>query len=120
MHEKNLSVDLSAFKPLRVPQRPVDPGPFPAHLIDVPGLVGEVVAYNLATATRHPPAAGPGPGRVFRGKAYADCKRNRVLDQPCVSVYGTTVPEHFFESLTADSLNDVPAACQHEAFTTSQ
>jgi len=43
---------------------------------------------------------------VFRGKAYADPKRNKVIDQPCVSVYGTTVPEHFFESLTADSLSD--------------
>lgn len=43
---------------------------------------------------------------VFRGKAYADKKRNKVVDQPCVSVYGTTVPEHFFESLTADSLAD--------------
>ncbi len=43
---------------------------------------------------------------VFRGKAYADKKRNKVVDQPCVSVYGTTVPEHFFESLTADSLSD--------------
>jgi hypothetical protein len=43
---------------------------------------------------------------VFRGKAYADKKRNKVVDQPCVSVYGTTVPEHFFESLTTDSLAD--------------
>ena len=43
---------------------------------------------------------------VFRGKAYADAKRSKVIDQPCVNVYATTVPEHFFESLTADSLND--------------
>jgi len=43
---------------------------------------------------------------IFRGKAYADAKRNKVVDQPCVSVYGTTVPEHFYESLTADSLSD--------------
>ncbi len=43
---------------------------------------------------------------VFKGKAYADAKRNKVVDQPCVSVYGTTVPEHFYESLTADSLSD--------------
>ncbi len=43
---------------------------------------------------------------VFRGKAYAEHKRNKVVDQPCVSVYGTTVPEHFFESLTPDSLSD--------------
>lgn len=43
---------------------------------------------------------------IFRGKAYAEHKRNKVVDQPCVSVYGTTVPEHFFESLTPDSLSD--------------
>lgn len=43
---------------------------------------------------------------IFRSKAYADAKRNKVIDQPCVSLYGTTVPEHFFESLTADSLSD--------------
>jgi len=43
---------------------------------------------------------------VFRGKAYADAKRNKVIDQPCVSVYGTTVYEHFYQSLTPDSLAD--------------
>jgi len=29
-----------------------DPGPFPEHLLRVPGLIEQVVAYNLATATR--------------------------------------------------------------------
>lgn len=43
---------------------------------------------------------------VFRGKAYADARRNKIIDQPCVSVYGTTVPEHFFQSLTAEGLSD--------------
>lgn len=43
---------------------------------------------------------------VFRGKAYADKNRNLTVDQPCVSVYGTTVPCHFYESLTAESLGD--------------
>ena len=200
-------------------ERPPDPGPFPQHLLAVPGFIADVVAYNLATATRPQPTlalaaaiclqsvlaarkvrdergnrtnvycvgvAPSGAGKdharkvnknilfqaglnrlegnedlasdaglvtavehqpailfqldefgrflrtigdpkkaphlfnllgalmklfssadtVFRGKAYADKKRNRVVDQPCVSVYGTTVPEHFFESLTIDSLND--------------
>ncbi|MGD9691070.1 MAG: DUF3987 domain-containing protein [Phycisphaerales bacterium] len=220
-------VDLSGFDPerRRVPgerphsERPPDPGPFPDHLLRVPGFIEQVVAHNLATATRPQPvlalAAGiclqavlaarkvrdergnrtnvycvgvapSGAGKdnarkfnknilfaadmvehegnedlasdaglvtaveaepavlfqidefgrflrtigdpkkaphlfnvltalmklyssadtVFRGKAYADKKRNKVVDQPCVSVYGTTVPEHFFESLTADSLSD--------------
>ncbi|GJQ30455.1 MAG: hypothetical protein HBSAPP03_23390 [Phycisphaerae bacterium] len=220
-------VDLSGFDPerRRAPgerprsERPADPGPFPDHLLGVPGLIEQVIAHNLATATRPQPvlalAAGiclqavlaarkvrdergnrtnvycvgvapSGAGKdnarkvnknilfaadmvehegnedlasdaglvtaveaepailfqidefgrflrtigdpkkaphlfnvltalmklyssadtVFRGKAYADKKRNKVVDQPCVSVYGTTVPEHFFESLTADSLSD--------------
>jgi len=43
---------------------------------------------------------------TFRGKAYADRKRNKVIDQPCVCLHGTSVPEHFYESLTASSLND--------------
>jgi len=43
---------------------------------------------------------------IFRGKAYADRKRNKVIDQPCVCLHGTSVPEHFYESLTAASMND--------------
>jgi len=199
--------------------RPPDPGPFPEHLLHVPGLIEQVIVFNLATATRPQPVlalaaaiclqavlaarkvrdergnrtnlycvgiAPSGAGKdharkvnknvlfqaglnehdgnedlasdaglvtaveqqpavlfqidefgrflrtigdpkkaphlfnvltalmklyssadtVFRGKAYADKKRNKVIDQPCVSVYGTTVPDHFFESLTAESLSD--------------
>jgi hypothetical protein len=227
-HEDAGDVDLSAFEPgsrrtgddaERRVERPPDPGPFPDHLLRVPGFIEQVVAHNLATATRPQPVlalaaaiclqavlaarkvrdergnrtnlycvgiAPSGAGKdharkvnknilfaadlvehegnedlasdaglvtaveaepavlfqidefgrflrtigdpkkaphlfnvltalmklyssadtVFRGKAYADKKRNKVVDQPCVSVYGTTVPEHFFESLTADSLSD--------------
>jgi hypothetical protein len=221
------TVDLSAFDPdptrtevSAAPDlRPPDPGSIPDHLLRVPGFMGEVIEFNLATATRPQPVlalaaaiclqavlaarkvrdergnrtnlycvgvAPSGAGKdharkvnknilfasglvehegnedlasdaglvtaveaepailfqidefgrflrtigdpkkaphlfnvltalmklyssadtVFRGKAYADKKRNKVVDQPCVSVYGTTVPEHFFESLTADSLAD--------------
>jgi hypothetical protein len=201
------------------PTGPADPGPFPEHLLTVPGFIADVMAYNLATAIRPQPVlalaaaiclqavlaarkvqdergnrtnlyvigiADSGRGKdhgrkvnrnilfhagldhlegsediasdaglvtaveqqpgvlfqvdefgrflrtigdpkkaphlfnvlgtlmklyssadtVFRGKAYADAKRNKVVDQPCVTLYGTTVPEHFFESLTADSLSD--------------
>jgi hypothetical protein len=225
-----IEVDLSSFAPLqgnhpgddeneRRIERPPDPGPFPERLLNVPGFIDDVIAFNLATATRTQPVlalaaaiclqavlaarkvrdergnrtnlycvgiAPSGAGKdharkvnknvlfqsglnehegnedlasdaglvtavenepailfqidefgrflrtigdpkkaphlfnvltalmklyssadtVFRGKAYADRKRNKVIDQPCVSVYGTTVPEHFFESLTADSLSD--------------
>lgn len=47
---------------------------------------------------------------VYRGKAYADRNRNKVIDQPCVVVYGTTVFEHFYQSLTTESLADGFAA----------
>lgn len=42
----------------------------------------------------------------FRGKAYADKDRNQIIDQPCVSLYGTSVPTNFFGSLTAEGLED--------------
>jgi len=43
---------------------------------------------------------------TYRGKAYADPKRNRTIDQPCVSLYCTTVPEHFLGSISSESLQD--------------
>jgi hypothetical protein len=201
------------------PAGPADPGPFPEHLLTVPGFIAEVMAYNLATAIRPQPVlalaaaiclqavlagrvvqdewgnrtnlyvigiadAGYGKDRgrkvnrsvlfhagldhlegseeiasdaglvttveqqprvlvqldefgrflrtigdpkkaphlfnvlgtlmklyssadtVFRGKAYADAKRNKVVDQPCLVLYGTTAPDHFFQALTAESLSD--------------
>ncbi len=227
----DLGVDLSNFKLCRntvevhdedrlaPTDTPPDPGPFPEHLLRVPGFVADVMAHNLATAHRPQPvlalagaialqavlagrkvrdergnrtnlyAVGVAPsgagkdharkvnknvlhqaalssleanedlasdaglvsaleahpaslfqfdefGRflrtigdakkaphlynvltalmklyssadtVFKGKAYADAKRNKVIDRPCAVVYGTTVPEHFFESLTAEALAD--------------
>jgi hypothetical protein len=44
--------------------------------------------------------------QTFRGKAYADPDRCKVIHQPCAVVYATTVPEHFYESLTPESLAD--------------
>lgn len=45
---------------------------------------------------------------IYTGKAYADRKRNRVepIEYPCVTIYGTSTPETFFESLTSDALHD--------------
>ena len=219
-------VDLSAFsaehhegEAIEHVERPDDPGPFPLHLLAVPGLIGEVVAHNIAYAPRPQPqlalagaialqavlagrkvcdergnrtnvycvglaksgagkdharkltrdilfAAGADdlegnedlasdaglftaveaqPAILFqldefgrflrtigdpkkaphlfnvltafmkfyssadtfvRGKAYADAKRNKAVDQPCVVLYGTTVPDSFWESLTSESLSD--------------
>jgi hypothetical protein len=43
---------------------------------------------------------------VVKSKAYADDRRNQTVDQPCVVLYGTTVPENFYASLTAESMRD--------------
>ena len=196
-----------------------DPGPFPEHLLDVPGFIGEVMRYNVSTAVRPQPVlalaaaiclqatlagrkvrddrdnrtnmliigtAASGAGKdharkvnrnilfqaglshlegnedlasdagllaavekspailfqldefgrflktigdpkrsphlyniltalmklyssantVYHGKAYADAQKNKLLYQPCVSLYGTSVPEHFYQALTKDSLED--------------
>lgn len=198
---------------------PDDPGPLPARLMNVPGFVGDVMAYNLATAQRPQPVlalagaialqavlagrkvrdersnrtnlyivglAGSGAGKeqarwvnreilirsgqdrllgnddiasdaglitaveanpailfqldefgrflkaassvgknphlfavvrsllslysqadsLFKGKAYAEAKQVKVIDQPCVSLMGTSVPGNFFDSLTADAMVD--------------
>lgn len=42
----------------------------------------------------------------YKGKCYGDSTKNKSIEQPCVSIYGTTTPEHFYESLTAESLSD--------------
>jgi hypothetical protein len=217
--EVDLSRLLAALSTAPRPGAPPDPGPFPKELLQVPGLVGKIIAHNLETAIRPQPVlalagalclqavlaarkvrdergnrtnlyvvgvAPSGRGKdharkvsrnilleagldalegsedvasdaglvaavemqpglllqfdefgrflrtvgdprkaphlynvvttlmklyssadtLFRGKAYADPSRNKVINQPCVTVYGTTVPEHFYESLTAEALQD--------------
>jgi hypothetical protein len=45
-------------------------------------------------------------GTMYQPKAYADAKKNPQVDQPCVVLYATTVPESFWGGLTIDSLSD--------------
>jgi hypothetical protein len=42
----------------------------------------------------------------YVGDAYADTSKLKRIDQPHAVLYGTTVPDSFFEGLTFDSLND--------------
>lgn len=42
---------------------------------------------------------------LFLGKEYAGGDR-KDIDQPCVCLYGTTVPQHFFSALTHDEAED--------------
>jgi len=43
---------------------------------------------------------------IYLGDAYADVKRNTSIDQPHACVYGTTVPQSFYEGLTKETLTD--------------
>ncbi len=44
--------------------------------------------------------------RTYRGKGYADAKRNRTIVQPCASIYGTSTPRAMYESLTKEGIED--------------
>jgi len=64
------------------PYDPVpDPGPFPSHLLDVPGLMGEVMAHNLATAPKRQPelalAGAIALMATLTGRTVADEKGGR-------------------------------------------
>lgn len=43
---------------------------------------------------------------VWKADAYADQKKNRTIVHPHCCLYGTTTPEQFWHSLTADNVSD--------------
>lgn len=43
---------------------------------------------------------------TYVGDAYADKDRNKVIKEPHVCVYGTTVPQSLYEGFTAESVSD--------------
>ena len=43
---------------------------------------------------------------LWIGDAYADAKKTKKINQPHPVLYGTSVPEKFWESLTADNVTD--------------
>lgn len=45
-------------------------------------------------------------GTLYVAGGYADAKRNRVLHQPHACLFATTVPQSFYEGLTADNVTD--------------
>lgn len=47
---------------------------------------------------------------VYRGKAYADADRVIEIDQPCLSLYGTTIPGGLWDNLTTRTLTNGLAA----------
>jgi hypothetical protein len=43
---------------------------------------------------------------IWTADAYADWSKVKTINQPCVCVFGTAVPENFYGSLTYDNLSD--------------
>jgi hypothetical protein len=59
--------------------------------------------YNVITAFMKLFSCADG---IFKGKAYADPKRNTEIYYPCVGLYGTTVPDNLYQGITLESLKD--------------
>ncbi len=45
-------------------------------------------------------------GTTYDGKRYASVENTKQLIQPCLNIYGTTVPKRFFDSMTSDESID--------------
>lgn len=45
-------------------------------------------------------------GSVYVGDAYADETRTVTIDQPCASLFATTVPKSLYEGFTAENVED--------------
>jgi hypothetical protein len=45
-------------------------------------------------------------GTTWTGDAYADLNKVKRINQPCVCVFGTAVPESFYSGLTPENLSD--------------
>ncbi|MGD9646980.1 MAG: bifunctional DNA primase/polymerase [Pirellulales bacterium] len=61
------------------------------HLFEIPTILME-----FFTASRS----------VYTGACYADERKTVEIDQPNVSLYGTTVPQSLFEAFTKENLTD--------------
>lgn len=59
--------------------------------------------YNIVTAFLRLYSSADS---IFKGKAYADNKNNLTIDQPCVCLYGLTIPEMLYQSITFEALTD--------------
>lgn len=80
-------------------------------------LVDEIGRWLKTVAS---PAAGPhlyaivtnlmklftSSNSIFIGDNYADPDKNKVINQPHCTLYGTTVPKSLYESLTEESISD--------------
>ena len=120
------------------PEEPYAPGSFPTDLLNVPGFIGEVMAYNLATCIKRQPVlalAGAlallsvltgrkvmGPdglrtnlyivsvARSGKGKEHARRVNKRILESPEVNAVGLIGPDSLHsESALVNWLAQHPA-----------
>ena len=59
--------------------------------------------YNIATLLLRLYSSA---GEIYKGKAYGDRSKNVEIDQPCLTIYGSTVPESFWGSMSSESIGD--------------
>jgi hypothetical protein len=59
--------------------------------------------YNIATLLLRIYSAADS---VYKGKAYGDRAKNVEINQPCLTIFGTTVAGSFWGSMSSESIND--------------
>jgi len=59
--------------------------------------------YNIATLLLRLYSSA---GGMYKGKAYGDRAKNIEIDQPCLSIYGSTVAASFWGSMSSESIAD--------------
>ena len=45
-------------------------------------------------------------GSIYMGKAYGDARKNVEVHMPCPVIYGSTVPDSFWGSMSSESISD--------------
>jgi len=83
-----------------------------------PALLSQIDEFGRVLRTLGNPASSPwlyaiitnllklftSAGTVFKTDSYADPKKNKTIDQPSLTVFGSSTPDSFLEGLTTDSV----------------
>ncbi len=89
-----------------------DPGPFPAELLQVPGLIGELMEFNLRTAHRRQPvlalAGAIALQAVLAGRKVRDERGNRT-NLMIISIAGAGEGKDHARQINKRVLDDVEA-----------
>lgn len=65
--------------------------------------VKQTYLFNIITTLMKLYSSVKGP---YKGKAYADSDKNATVDQPCVVLHGSTVPQSLYDSMTPESITN--------------